>query len=68
MIRNYRDPLAPVGYTFAANVWCPDCTATEYPEGTENAVDFEGNPVHAIAPWEYVPEDWTCGGCGDAIG
>lgn len=63
--------MKPIYYTFEADIHCPLCTAQRFPApfGSKGAlhcdlngvdmaaIDSEGNPVHAVMPYEELPTD-----------
>lgn len=63
----------PIGYTYDADVHCPDCAENAHGRSGrgfigEDKHDGEGNPVGVIAPWdETSPHGEHCGTCGDRI-
>jgi hypothetical protein len=71
--------LEPIAYQYEADRHCPACAETRFGRGphgfiAEQSVDFEGNPVGVIAPWdEWADPDWeqpavlACGTCHGII-
>lgn len=68
----------PVGYTFEADIYCPDCTAERFPPCDDHEeiacslcnpdeVDDEGNPIHAVFEWDESDYEEHCGSCGEII-
>lgn len=83
--------MKPLYYTFEADVHCPLCTLQRFPapfgsrgalscdlNGVDmGAVDNDGNPVHAVMPYNELQTDLTdeeggtpiivCCECGDIL-
>lgn len=63
----------PIAYTYEADVHCPGCAVRRFGHDEngfvpEDAVDGEGNPVGAVAPWdERDPAGAYCGTCHGEI-
>lgn len=47
-----RASLDPIAYTYNADRHCPECAWRKYGSVLDEAIDDEGNPVGAIAPWD----------------
>ena len=55
-----------VGYTYEADVHCVDCTLERFPN-PDNAIDNEGNRVHAFFPGDEFDYQATCCECSVVI-
>lgn len=71
--------LDPIAYTYEADHHCPACAFAKFGRDGHgfvpaDAVDGEGNPVGAVAPWDewfnvgYGPQVLVCGDCCTVIG
>lgn len=65
--------MDPIAYTYEADWHCPDCAIERFGRepGTswvrDDAIDSEGNPIGALAPWDEVLDSLYCGTCGELI-
>lgn len=77
-MRIRTDSHAPIAYTYEAAYHCPDCAAERFGVDEHgfipaDALDGEGNPVGALAPWDewqqFTGEHETlaCDTCGRVI-
>lgn len=62
----------PIAYTYDAAEHCPACAfeahgQDEHGYVPESAIDSEGNPIGAIAPWDELHRDLVCDDCGGLI-
>jgi len=68
----------PIAYTYEADHHCPGCAFAAFGRDEhgfvpEDAVDSEGNPIGAVAPWDEWYEigegnqTLVCGTCGGVI-
>lgn len=72
-----------MGYTYDADVHCPECTRI-YIVNTAQVQDFqaahealefgdvflddnEGNEIHPVFASDEYPDDWVCADCGEPI-
>lgn len=79
--------MRPIAYTYEADVHCPDCARQRFPASYTSesdlhgvkidATDNEGNPIHAVMPYDELPTDlrdedggqrtYNCGDCHEVI-
>lgn len=60
-----RKVFEVIGYTYEADVHCPDCARKRFTD-PDHAEDREGNPVHPLFLGD-VEEPEYCGDCGEEL-
>lgn len=64
-----RDPLAPIGYVYMADIHCPSCARDEFGDALNDSDtrDAEGNTLGAVAPWDAWQFEGDSCHCGQPI-
>ena len=66
----------PIAYTYEADYHCPACAEAKFgldSNGYITGIDFEGNNVGVVAPWDewyqldYGTQTLNCSNCGELL-
>jgi len=60
-----RDVLAPIAYVYMAGIYCPSCARDDFGDSLNDpdTVDWEGNPLGVVPPWNDEFTGNNCMGC-----